>query len=159
RSFSVFTDAPLSPGPLYRLPFQVLTELPLAAVGLGIARHALHAFAELAAVKRPYGATGVLAEDATARAASARAHAAWRLARSATMDLAERAWSAAVEEREMTAGERAEITAACAFGVAILRGATEELVAMAGMTGIDRGSELARASQDLATLAAHFSVS
>src|SRR5690606_31364514 len=42
-SFSVFMDAPREPGPLYRLPFQVLTELPVLAVAIGIARHALDA--------------------------------------------------------------------------------------------------------------------
>src|SRR5690606_2270807 len=123
RSFSVLKDPPKEPGPLYRLPFQVLTELPLTAVALGIARQALDEFAGLAAAKRPYGARGVLAEHATA------------------------------------AAERAEITAVCAHAVASVRRATAELVAMAGMTGIDRGSALARAGLDLATLAAHFSVS
>ena len=159
RSFSVLKDPPKEPGPLYRLPFQVLTELPLTAVALGIARQALDEFAGLAAAKRPYGARGVLAEDATAGATFARAHAEWRLAHSGMFRLAERAWAAAADGQELTAAERAEITAVCAHAVASVRRATAELVAMAGMTGIDRGSALARAGLDLATLAAHFSVS
>src|SRR6202034_1805054 len=44
HSFSVITDAPRERGPLYQLPFTVLTELPVSAVGLGIARHALQEF-------------------------------------------------------------------------------------------------------------------
>ncbi|HEX6995216.1 MAG TPA: acyl-CoA dehydrogenase family protein [Gammaproteobacteria bacterium] len=157
-TFSVFTDAPREPGPLYRLPFEVLTELPITAVAVGIARHALEAFKVLATQKTPYGTTGVLADDPLARAAFARSHAAWRAAERAMLDLAERAWRSAVDDRALPADERAEITAACAHGVATLRAATDELVALAGMSGVEQASELARAGRDLATLAAHFSV-
>ncbi|HKT73895.1 MAG TPA: hypothetical protein VJQ47_13470, partial [Steroidobacteraceae bacterium] len=52
RTFSVLADAPREPGVLYRLPFAVLTELPVTAVAVGIARHALEAFAAFAASKR-----------------------------------------------------------------------------------------------------------
>lgn len=158
RTFSVFTDMPRKRGPLYGLPFDLLTELPLAAVALGIASHALDAFAALAAAKRPYGSSRMLAEDAVVRAAFARGRAVWRLAERGIFDLAESAWRCAADGRKPTAAELADITAACAHGVASLRAATEELVALAGMTGVERDSELARASRDLATLAAHFSV-
>jgi len=158
NTFSVFTDAPLEPGPLYRLPFEVLTELPITAVAVGIARHALDAFKVLAAQKTPYGAAAVLADDPLALAAFARAHAAWRAAERVTFDLAERAWRSAVDGRALGMDERAEITAACTHGVATLQEATDELVTLAGMTGVEQASELGRAGRDLATLAAHFSV-
>lgn len=158
QTFSVFTDAPREPGPLYRLPFEVLTELPITAVALGIARHALDAFKVLATKKTPYGAAQALADDPLAQAAFAHGHAAWRAAERVTFDLAERAWISAVGGRALGAGERAEITASCAHCVATLRTATQELVAFAGMAGVAQGSELGRAGRDLATLAAHFSV-
>src|SRR5690606_33486356 len=144
RTFSVFTDAPREPGPLYRLPFEVLTELPVAAVACGIARHALDEFAALAAVKTPQGARLRLADDELARAAFARTHAA-------------RAW-AAVGGRALAPAERAEITAACAHGVASLRTAVDELLSFSGMSGIEQDAALARAARDLRALTAHFSV-
>ena len=158
RTFSVFTDTPREPGPLYRLPFEVLTELPITSVAIGIVRHALDEFRVLATKKTPYGAAQVLADDSLVRAAFARGHAAWRAAERVTFDLAGRAWQSAVDGRALGTDGRAEITAACAYNVATLKAVTDELVTLAGMTGTEQASELARAGRDLATLAAHFSV-
>lgn len=159
RSFSVFTDRPRETGSLYRVPFQVLTELPVAAVALGIARHLLAAFADLAASK-PTAAPGrLLSDDPTARSAFGRAHAAWRLAKSGVSALAERAWKSAEAGEALGAGQRAEITAACAHAVASLRETAAELAAAAGMSAIDGNSDLARAWRDLLALGAHVSVS
>src|SRR5690606_5655106 len=134
-SFSVFADAPREPGPLYRIPFQVLSELPFVAVALGVARHALDAFAALAQRKRPLGAKGVLRDDGTARAAFADAFAAWRIARDGVRALAARAWEAATAGRALTAEELAEITATSVHVVRRLDAAVDELATLAGMTG------------------------
>jgi len=158
-SFSVFMDAPREPGPLYRLPFQVLTELPVLAVAIGIARHALDAFVEIGAGKRMLGSKAVLGDDATARAAFADAHAAWRIARDGARALAERTWRAASEPRELTEAELAEITATSVHTVRRLQAVTDEIATIAGMTGIDHGSELGRARRDLLALGAHVAVS
>ena len=159
RSFSVFTDAPREPGPLYRLPFGVLTELPIAAVALGISRHALEAFAALAGKKKAFASNTLLADDPTVQSAYAKAHAAWQLAKAGVTALAARSWQSATASRALHAQERAEITATCAHCVASLRTALGELASVAGMTAIQQDSELARAWRDLLTLAAHFSVS
>nr|MBO2513191.1 hypothetical protein [Gammaproteobacteria bacterium] len=158
-SFSVFADAPREPGPLYRIPFQVLSELPFVAVALGVARHALDAFAALAQRKRPLGAKGVLRDDGTARAAFADAFAAWRIARDGVRALAASAWEAATAGRELSAAELAEITATSVHVVRRLDAAVDELATLAGMTGIDDASELGRARRDLLTLRAHVAVS
>jgi alkylation response protein AidB-like acyl-CoA dehydrogenase len=159
RTFSVFADRPRETGSLYRLPFQVLTELPLAAVALGISRHFLDDFADLAASKRIAAGGRMLADDPTARSAFGRAHAAWRLAKSGLSALAQRAWQSADARGELTAEQRAEITAACTHGFASLRETVAELAAVAGMPAIDGDSDLARAWRDLLALGAHFSVS
>jgi alkylation response protein AidB-like acyl-CoA dehydrogenase len=158
RTFSVLTDAPREPLPLYRLPFDVLTELPLAAVALGIADHALDAFAELAAAKKPYGEQNVLGGDPVVQRVFARAYAAARLGESGVFRLAQHAMDAVCRGQSLRASELAEITACCAHTVATLRAAVDELVTLAGMSGIDAESELGRAGRDIATLAAHFSI-
>lgn len=158
RSFDVGLP-PLEPGPLYRLPFRVVTELPVLAVALGIARHALDAFAELATRKRAYGSAGTLADDATVRSTYARAHATARLVGAGMRALADEAWAKVCGERELDARDSAEITATCGRGVADLRAAAGELAELAGMSAIDEAGELARAWRDMLALGAHFSVS
>jgi len=159
RSFSVFTDAPHEAGAIYRLPFDVLTELPITAVALGIARHALDAFAVLVKQKKPQGSDSSLAEDATVQIQYALSHARWRLVRGALYSLAEDSWRAALNDQSLRADELAEITASCALCVSQLAAAVSDLTRLAGMSAIAINDELARSSRDLQALAAHGSVS
>jgi alkylation response protein AidB-like acyl-CoA dehydrogenase len=159
RAFSVFTDRPRETGALYRLPFGVLTELPVASVALGIARHALDAFEALAPRKKTYGSTQPLAADPFVQARFAEGGATWQLAKAGLTSMAERAWQVALEGRPLSARELAGITAVCALCVARLRASIGELIAVSGMTGIQTGEELARAWRDLQAVAAHGSVS
>lgn len=67
-----FTEEPVEPGPLYALPLITLSTALMAGVVLGIARHALDAVEELAAVKTPARAQTVLREDPVAGHTSGR---------------------------------------------------------------------------------------
>ncbi len=159
RSFSVFTDAPREQGPLYRLPFNVLTELPVTAVAVGIARHALDAFASLAHVKKIHGAGASLMSDPVVQSTFGIAHATWQFAKALLDSLAHKAWDAVRASRTLSPVDLAEITGGCVLCVARLRAAVGELLALAGMTAIQPDSELARAWRDLQALAAHGSIS
>jgi alkylation response protein AidB-like acyl-CoA dehydrogenase len=159
QSFSVLTDAPREAGALYRLPFEVLTELPITAVALGIARHALDAFVVLARQKKPHGSDRSLADDASVQIQYASSHAQWRLAQGALYSLAEDSWRAALDDRSLGTHERAQITASCALCVSQLSAAVRDLTRLAGMSAIAVNNELARSSRDLQALAAHASVS
>jgi alkylation response protein AidB-like acyl-CoA dehydrogenase len=159
RSFSVLADAPREPGPLYRLPFGVLTELPIAAVALGIARHALVAFSALAERKRSADTSAPLSEDPTVRLHYAGSHARWTFARAGIEAIAGHAWDLAVAGRALAQQDRAEITAASGQCVAECIAAVSALVRLAGMTGIEQDDALARAWRDLQALAAHVAVS
>ena len=158
RSFSL-SDAPRETGPLYRLPFGVLTELPVTAVAVGIARHALDLFASLAHVKKLHGTSALLMSDPVVQVTFGAAHATWQLAKSSLDSLAHKAWDAARANRALTPKDLAEITAGCVYCVAKLRAALGELMALTGMTAIQPESELARAWRDYQALAAHGSVS
>jgi two-component flavin-dependent monooxygenase len=144
---------------LYRLPFGVLTELPVTAVAVGIVRHALDAFASLAHTKKLHGAGPLLMSDPVVQATFAAAHATWLLAKSLLNTLAHQAWDAVRASRQLSAAELAEITVGCVYSVARMRAAVAELMALAGMSAIQPESELARAWRDLQALAAHASVS
>jgi alkylation response protein AidB-like acyl-CoA dehydrogenase len=158
RSFSVFTDPPLETGPLYRVPFLTVTELSVAAVALGIARHALDAFGALARRKKSLGSDQTLAEDTVVQARYAESHARWRLAQAGLATLASQAWEAALTGRPSTPDELAEVTASCAACVSALRGAVDDLAGLAGMTAIAVDDELARAWRDLQAVGAHVAV-
>jgi len=159
RTFSVFTDNAREPGPLYRLPFTVLTQLPVTAVAVGIARHALDSFAELAKRSRPQSSGTSLADDPLVQIQYARSNARWHLAQAALTALAQRTWQAALAARALTSYELAEITTICVACVVQLAGAIGKLVGLAGMAAILDDGEFARAWRDLQALAAHSSVS
>jgi alkylation response protein AidB-like acyl-CoA dehydrogenase len=148
RSFSVLTEAPYEQGPLYRVPFQVLTELPVLAVAIGIARHALQAFGEFGR-----------ASDTQVQATYAKAHAAWNIALASMRAQAQQSWTAACASVDLTACEAAQNTAACIQAIAGLKLALAELGSLAGMAALDRDNEFARATRDLVALSAHASVS
>lgn len=157
RSFSITADAPRETGPLYRLPFSVLTELPVTAVAVGIARHALDSFSSLAHTKKLHGTGALLMTDPVVQATYGAAHATWQLAKSTLETLAHKAWSAARANRPLQ--DLAEITSGCVLSVARMRQAIGELMALTGMTAIQPESELARAWRDYQALAAHGSMS
>jgi indole-3-acetate monooxygenase len=146
HSFSVLTDAPRAAGALYRLPFAVLTELPVSAVGLGIARHALREFALTAA-----GSAAVSTRFAQAQAALV-------LARSAVADLAADAWRTVSGGAALEAAQLARITAVCCVSQEQLRQAIAALASVAGMRAIDQRSGFSRAWRDLQALGAHGSL-
>jgi alkylation response protein AidB-like acyl-CoA dehydrogenase len=146
HSFSVLTDAPRASGPLYRLPFAVLTELPDSAVGLGIARHALREFASAAT------------RSAAVSTRFAQAQAVLEMVAAAIAQLAEDAWRTAVQGGRLDATQLARISATCCVCQEQLRQGIGALASVAGMRAIDRGSGFSRAWRDLQTLGAHGSL-
>ena len=153
HTFSVITDAPRETGPLYRLPFGVLTELPVSAVGLGIARRALYEFAHLLpARKSAVGAPAVISQR------FAQACAVLEQAGAAVTALAQEAWRTVSEGHLLDAAQLARITAVCGVSHAQLRAAVDELAGVAGMRAIDRRGGFARAWRDLQALGAHGSL-
>jgi alkylation response protein AidB-like acyl-CoA dehydrogenase len=147
RTFSVL-DAPIAAAPIYRVPFFSVAELSFAAVALGIARHALALFEDLADTKRPMGAAHTLAADPDVRARVGRAEAKVRSARAFVFEQAERAWEAARGDG------LGPVDAACVRLAALeaVHGSAEAvdlLHARAGMTPLFASSALGRAWRDL----------
>lgn len=153
HSFSVLTDAAREGGPLYQLPFNVLTELPVSAVGLGIARHALREFAQSLPAQPASGAGSALVS-----ARFAQAQATLEQAAASVWALAQEAWQTVAQGARLNATQLARITATCAVSQERLRHAIGELASVAGMRAIDRHSGFSRAWRDLQTLGAHGSL-
>lgn len=164
HSFVVGTRMQPEHGPLYRLPFDLLTELPVLAVASGIAQHALAAFAQLACGKRPMHADRLLAEEQPLHARYAACHARCRLVQAALYAMAGEAWDSVTHGEGPTGRELASISATSNEGVTSLLEAVGELARHSGMSavndqgGVGPAAELARAWRDLQALAAHLSV-
>jgi indole-3-acetate monooxygenase len=153
HSFSVITDAARETGPLYQLPFTVLTELPVSAVGLGVARHALREFKH-SLPAQPAGGAGY----AVIATRFAHAQATLELAAAAVAGVAEEAWQTVTQGGRLDERQLARITAICCVSQEQLRAAIGALAGVAGMLAIERRSGFSRAWRDLQTLGAHGSL-
>lgn len=158
-SFSVFTDPVREEGPLYSLSFATLTELPVNAVALGIARRACEEFAALARSKCIPGSTipllGLDLVDATLRrACDMVANAARELHAQTAV-----AWTEALAGIRPAPHFATARTAACVQRVRSLVRAVGDLVPLAGMNALQREDPFSLAWQDLNAAAAHYAVS
>ncbi|MEN9704602.1 MAG: hypothetical protein RLZZ393_481 [Pseudomonadota bacterium] len=158
-TFSVFTDPPREAGALYRLPFGTMTELPVSAVVLGTARHALETFEAMARDKpSPFG-SGPLAGHPRVATATARARDAVDSAAASLQGLAEDAWRTATRDSPIDQDIIRRCTTECAGLVSRLVSAIGGLAPLAGMNALHREDPFATAWQDLSAAAAHYSVS
>jgi indole-3-acetate monooxygenase len=155
-TFSVMDDRPREPGPLYRLPFETLTGLPVSAVVLGVALQAVAEFESLARSKPAPGGTTSLDHVGAVRVALRSAQDRLGAARCAVLDCANAVWARVI------AGERPGPQACrqvCVDSVRQAVRAVAELVPYAGMNAIHCDDAFGVAWRDLETVAAHFSVS
>ena len=158
-TFSVMTDTPREAGALYRLPFGTLTELPISAVVLGLARQALARFEHLATTKTsPFGG-GLLASHPRVASAIAATRRDIDTASTTLYGLAEEAWRTATLESPLDESLIRRCTTDCARLVAEPVAAIGKLVPLAGMNAIHREDPFSVAWQDLSAAAAHYSVS
>jgi indole-3-acetate monooxygenase len=98
-----FREPPVEPGPLYALPTVALFAAAIAAVPLGIARHAIELLTGLAAIKITSRTRRSVSEDATLQADLGRAEALVRSGRAFLYEALEEAWAV------VSAGQRIDI--------------------------------------------------
>lgn len=158
-SFSVMTDAPREAGALYRLPFGTLTELPISAVVLGLARQALSRFEQLIATKPSPLGGGLLAAHPRVASTMAAARRDIESASATLHGLADEAWRTATRESPLDQTVIQRCTTDCARLVAELMASIGRLVPLAGMNALQRSDPFAIAWQDLSAAAAHYAVS
>lgn len=149
RAFRVGDGPPGRDEPVFRLGFEAFAQATMAAVPVGLARHAVRAAAALAEEKSPTHGTGRLSDDPLARRTLAASAAAVTAAASGLATATGAVWDAAV------AGEEAPPAATTALRLAAVHAArtgaqvAADLGALAGMTALDRASVLGRVLADL----------
>lgn len=149
RTFRINAHHPVRPEPIFRVPFLAFAQATMAAVSVGAARRALAEFVALARTKRPYGSTGLLADDALAAdkvgRAAARCRAAARLLSAAT----EAVWAPCVDGETPSAAALVDLQLAACEAVSAGARSAVALWERAGMSVLPRRSALGRAVVDL----------
>jgi alkylation response protein AidB-like acyl-CoA dehydrogenase len=157
RTFSLLAP-PRIATPLYRIPpFSVLGP-GVAAVCLGIARHALDGFVELAQGKR-HAVSNVLArERVVAQMRLSEAEATLRAARSFFYETAASAWAAACEDRTLSLEERALLRIASVNAAQASTRAVDLVFSVSGSSAIQASAPIERCWRDIHTAATHVTV-
>jgi alkylation response protein AidB-like acyl-CoA dehydrogenase len=150
-----FQEPPHEPGPLYRMPPIAMFATFIAAVQLGIARHAIAAFTELATTKVPALSPTVLADKATAQATLGRAKALASSARAYVEAELRSLWEKVEAGHAPTLEDRGALCLAAAHGGHCAHAAVDMLYTAAGATSVYSTSPLDRCLRDARTALQH----
>lgn len=157
--FNVFTGWARIDRPLYRLPFVTWVGPSVAALTLGIARRAVDALVELAAVKVPLGSQAPLKERPMTQVQVAQAEATVLSARAFLLQAVRDAWARLNAGGEPTAPELTRLRLASVHaGEAAVR-AVELMYQAAGISAAFSSSPLDRCLRDVHVAVQHISVS
>lgn len=154
-TFSVFTDKPRQPEPLYRFPFAAIAQLSFASVALGIGRHAMEEFAATAPTRRRARARTALPMDPTALEAFAEAEAQLRAARSLFYETAEAAWATVERGRRLNRADEDAVHLAAVHAAASVQQAVRSLAGLGGTATLYLHSTLGRCARDIEALVTH----
>lgn len=141
--------------PLYRMaPFSTLGP-GVAAVCLGIARHAVDAFVELAQTKRNSVNNTLMRESAVAQVRVSEAEAALQSGRAFFYEASGGIWDAAQEGRQASIRERAMLRMACVNAAQASVKAVDLVLGGSGSQAIQTSLPIERCWRDVHTAATH----
>lgn len=149
RAFRVTDGPPVRDEPLFRLGFEAFAHATMAAVPIGLSRHAVQEAVALARDKEPTHGSGRLADDPLARRTLAGATAAVAAAEAGLARATAAVWDATVAGEEATPPMALGLRLAAVHAARTGASVASELGALAGMSALDRGSVLGRALADL----------
>jgi indole-3-acetate monooxygenase len=153
-----FTHAPTRSEPLYRLPALAFFVACIAAVPLGIARHALALFTALAGAKTPtYGQT-LLREKAAGQLAVGQAEGLVRAGRAFLRETLRDAWATVTGGTAVSWEQRGLLWLASTQAATQAVQAVELLFTAAGASAVYASTGLERCLRDVRTAAQHIGV-
>jgi alkylation response protein AidB-like acyl-CoA dehydrogenase len=150
-----FQELPNEQGPLYRMPPVAMFATFIAAVQLGIARHAIDAFVEFATSKIPAMSQMVLADKVTAQAALGRARALHTSANVYLQSALENLWERVEAGHAPTLVDRGELWLAAAHAGHTAHAAIDTLYTAAGASAVYAANPLDRCLRDARTALQH----
>ena len=157
RSLSL-REPPVEPGPLYAMPMIAVSAPALAAVGLGIARHATDLLLELAQTKIASRSRQSLREDVTMQASLGQAEAVLRSGRAFLYETLEEAWRVATAGDRLTVSQRAMLWLASTHAVTSAKQATELMFSAGGSASPYTSGGLERCLRDIHAVGQHLTL-
>ncbi|MCU1504950.1 MAG: putative oxidoreductase [Ilumatobacteraceae bacterium] len=158
RTLQPLSSRPTVDAPIAAFPNFTLLAVGVAAVTLGIARHALDEFADLAHDKRPQFSTRTLAQSGSVQAEFARTEASLRAARAMLLDEVDRAWATVLAGGRVDVPTRVRIRLAGAHAATSAAAAVDSAFTMAGGTAVFDASPLQRCLRDVHVATQHIMV-
>jgi alkylation response protein AidB-like acyl-CoA dehydrogenase len=155
RTFSAAERRARVTGPINRMHGFDLAGCGFCCVGLGVARAALDAFAELAQTKVPRGSSDLLRDRATVQATVGEAEAILRSGRALLFDTVGDMWETALAARPITERQRADLRLAMTHAAQSAARATSMVCVAAGTTSIFASSPLERYARDAEVVRRH----
>ena len=159
RSVQPFVDRPTVDCPLAAFPNFSLLASGVAAVSLGIARHAMDEITELVQGKRPLFSSRTLARSGYVQTEIARAEASLRAARRFLLGELADAWDTAVAGGQVDVPVRARIRLACVHAAQTSAQVVDTAYTLAGGTSVYETSPLQRCLRDAHVATQHLMVS
>ena len=157
RSLS-FREPPSAAGPLYALPTIALFGTVLAAVPLGIARHAIDILTELTETKIASRSRRTLREDATMQASLGRAEALLRSGRAFLYEALDEAWQAATAGHALSLKQRGMLWLASTHAAITAKEAVGLMFSAGGSASPYTSSGLERCVRDIHAACQHVTV-
>jgi alkylation response protein AidB-like acyl-CoA dehydrogenase len=154
RSFW-FAERPVCDGPLYRMPAIGTFAAYIAAVPLGVARHALDEFLGLAAAKKPTWSSAVLADNSVIHDVVGRADVTLAAGRSFLLSTLEDVWGKVEAGASPTATEHGALWLASTHAANNALAVVESLYTAAGATSVYAACPLDRCLRDVRTAVQH----
>jgi alkylation response protein AidB-like acyl-CoA dehydrogenase len=153
-----FTQPPIQQGPLYHLPAIGLFGVMIASVSLGIARHALDAFVELAATKIPTRSTEPLKTKSPAQVQLGEAEGLLRAARTLLRETVREAWDTVVATGRTTWQDRGALWLASTQAATQACDAVDLVFKAGGASSPYASGHLERCLRDIRVAAQHICV-
>jgi alkylation response protein AidB-like acyl-CoA dehydrogenase len=150
-----FQEPPSCDRALYRMPPVAMFATFIGAVPLGIARHAVEAFATLAGAKTPALSASVVADKPVAQATLGRAHARIVAGRVYLIETLNDLWERVRAGHRPTFADRGDLWLAATHAAHSALGAIEMLYTTAGASAVYSSSPLDRCLRDARTAVQH----
>jgi indole-3-acetate monooxygenase len=153
-----FREPPVEQGPLYAFPIIGLSASAIAAVALGIARHAIDLLFEVARVKVAMRSQRVLSQHATLQADLGRAEGLLRAGRALLYQTIEEAWQTVVASETLSIAQRALLFLAATQASQAATQAVDLMYTAGGSASIYANTGLERCLRDIRTASHHIAV-
>jgi alkylation response protein AidB-like acyl-CoA dehydrogenase len=150
-----FREPPVEPGPLYAIPTIALFATALAAVPLGIGRHAIDILTNLAGTKIASRSRRTLAEDATMQAALGRAEALLSSGRAFLYEALGETWQVVSSGHVLSPAQRARLWLASTHAASSAKQAAELMFDAGGSASPYTSSGLERCVRDIHAACQH----